>query len=333
MEKLLDQEQINAMIRARRGQATAAQPVKPAHATVTDCDLRHPTHLTNEQVRAVTSLHEAVARNLSQSMSAYLRVGFEAAVVSVEQLTYSEFLGRLPDLTYLCALHVEPLAAAAVLQFDLQLGFPLIDLLLGGSGAAVNEVREATEIEEELLAGVVKLIARDLGTGWSGAGFDIRFEERQLPAAAQRLMRPSERTLVVSFELAIPQVRGTLNVAFPAVAAGALLRKLQRDAAPRSKTQAAPEAMIRNLLLDCDFSVRLELPKAAVSMRELVDMQVGSILTLDHAIGENIVVSANNVELFQARPVRTERHRGAQLFARLPGRRMIAAKGKDSHVL
>jgi flagellar motor switch protein FliM len=332
MEKLLDQEQINAMIRARRGQAAAAQPAKVAQVVVSECDLRHPTHLTSEQVRAVTSLHEAVARNLSQSMSAYLRVGFEAAVVSVEQLTYSEFLGRLPDLTYLCSLHVEPLAAAAVLQFDLQLGFPLIDLLLGGSGAAIGEVREATEIEEELLAGLVKLIARDLGSGWSDAGFDIRFDERQLPAAAQRLMRPSERTLVVSFELAIPQVRGTLNVAFPAVAAGALLRKLQRDAAPRSKPQAAPEAMIRNRLLDCEFSVRLELPKAAVSMRELVDMQVGSILTLDHAIGENIVVSANNVELFEARPVRTARHRGAQLFARLPGRAQ-ATKGKDTHVL
>jgi flagellar motor switch protein FliM len=61
-------------------------------------------------------------------------------------------------------------------------------------------------------------------------------------------------------------------------------------------------------------------------------MEVGSILTLDHAVAENIVLSVNNVELFEARPVRTERHRGAQLFARLPGR-MKTAKGRESHVL
>jgi flagellar motor switch protein FliM len=319
MEKLLDQEQINAMFRARRSRPDTTAPAAVTQQVVSECDLRHPTHLTNEQVRAVTSMHEAVGRNLTQSMGAYLRAGFEAAVVSVEQLTYAEFLGRVPDVTYLCSLNITPVAASAVLQLDLQLGFPVIDLLLGGTGATVDGVREPTEIEEELLANIVKLIARELAAGWSTAGFEIKFDERQLPAAAQRLMRPSERTLLVSFELRIPEVRGMLNVAFPAVAAGALLRKLQRDAGPKSKAQAAPDALMRGLLLDCEFSVALELGSAQVSLRELIEMAPGSILTLDHAVGEHIVLSAHNVELFEARPVRTERHRGAQLFAKLPG--------------
>jgi flagellar motor switch protein FliM len=248
-----------------------------------------------------------------------LRVGFEAAVVSVEQLSYAEFLGRVPDITYLCSLNIAPVAAAAVAQLDLQLGFPVIDLLLGGTGSAASEAREPTEIEEELLSNILKLIARELAGGWSVAGFDINFEERQLPAAAQRLMRPSERTLLVSFELRIPEVRGMLNIAFPAVAAGALLRKLLRDAAPKAKAQAAPDALMRSLLLDCEFSLGLELARARVSLRELIEMTPGSILTLNHAVGEPIVLSAHNLELYEARPVRTGRNRSAQLFAKLPG--------------
>jgi flagellar motor switch protein FliM len=110
-----------------------------------------------------------------------------------------------------------------------------------------------------------------------------------------------------------------LNIAFPAVAAGALLRKLQRDAGPKAKAQAAPDALMRGLLVDCEFSVSLELARAQVNVRDLIEMAPGSILTLDHAVDEHIVLSANNVELFEARPVRTERHRGAQLFAKLPG--------------
>ena len=318
MEKLLDQEQINAMFRAQRGQANQRAQAAGPQSVISDCDLRHPTHLTKEQVRSVTSLHESVGRNLTHSMGAYLRVGFEAAVVSVEQLTYAEFLGRLPDITYLCSLNVAPLAATAMLQLDLQLGFPIIDLLLGGTGAAVAEVREATEIEEELLAGIVKIIARELAVAWATAGFDITFDERQLPAAAQRMMRPAEKTLVVSFELRIPQVRGMLNVAFPAVVANALLRKMLREAGPKSKAQAAPDAMMRSLLLDCEFPLGLEIAHARVRLRDLVEMAPGSILTLDHAVREHIVLSAHNVELFEARPVRTERHRGAQLYARRP---------------
>ena len=317
MEKLLDQEQINAMFRAMRGQAGTRPAVTAPQAVVTECDLRHPTHLTKEQVRAVTSLHETVGRNLTHSMGAYLRVGFEATVVSVEQLTFAEFLGRLPDVTYLCSLSVSPVLATAILQFDLQLAFPIIDLLLGGAGTPVSEVRPATEIEEELVAGIVKVIARELSAGWASAGFAMEFEERQLPAAAQRFMRPSEKTLVVSFELQIPQGRGMLNLGFPAVVANTLLRKILRDAVPKSKSQTAPDTMIRNLLLDCQFPLRLEIARTKVRLRELLAMTPGNVLTFDHDVREQIGLVAENVEIFGARAVRTERNRGAQLGDRV----------------
>jgi len=317
MEKLLEQEQINAMIRAMRGQGkTGPVPVKP-QAVVQDYDLRHPTHLTKEQVRAITALHDTIGLNLSHSMGAYLRVGFDANVVSVEQLSYAEFLGRLPDVTYLCSLNVTPIAALAVLQLDLQLGFPIIDLLLGGVGAPVSEVRQATEIEEELLAGIVKIIAREFAAGWSTVGFDMSFDERQLPAAAQRLMRPTEKTLVVSFELRIPDVRGMLIVALPAVVANAFLRKLLREAAPKAKATSAPEEQIRELLLDCEFPVYLEIPHTPVCLRDLIEMTPGTVLPFHHTVRDHVVLSANNVQLFEARPVRTERYRGAQLHQRL----------------
>ncbi|HVZ16286.1 MAG TPA: FliM/FliN family flagellar motor switch protein [Terriglobales bacterium] len=315
MEKLLDQEQINAMVRAARG-TEKPKPVE-SQAVVSEYDLRHSTHLTKEQVRAVTSLHETVSRNLTHSMSAYLRVGFEATVVSVEQLAYAEFLGRLPDVTYLCSLNVAPTNSTAVLQLDLQLGYPIIDLLLGGSGSPMEELREATEIEEELIEGIVRLVARELAGAWVTAGFDISFDERQLPAAAQRLMRPSEKTLVVSFELRIPQARGMLNVAFPAAVANLLLRKMLREIAPKARAQAAPDAMIRNLLLDCEFDVRLDIPQMRLPLRQLAKMAPGTILTFDHLLGDEVTLSAGNIQLFCARPVRTERRRGAQLCGRL----------------
>lgn len=317
------------MFRAMRGQGNPKVRTTGPQSVVSECDLRHPPHLTNEQVRSVTSLHEGVSRNLTHSMGAYLRVAFEAAVVSVEQLTYAEFLGRLPDVTYLCSLNVLPTAATAILQLDLQLAFPIIDLLLGGTGGPVNEVREATEIEEELLAGIVKVIARELASAWSTAGFDITFDERQLPAAAQRLMRPIEKTLVVSFELHVPQVRGMLNVAFPAAVANTLLRKMLRDATPKARGgQSAPEAMIRTLLLDCDFPLRLELPRASLNLRELVQMSPGTVLTFDHRVRDDVILSVRNVELYRARPVRTDRNRGAQLRLRIEADRNL---GEEVH--
>ena len=317
MEKLLDQQQIDAMVRAARGQLES----RPASAgpAVTDCDLRHPTHLTKDQLRMVTSLHDAVSRNLTHSLGAYLRVGFEANVVSVEQLTYAEFLGRLPDVSYLCSLNVSPVSAVAVAQLDLQLGFPIIDLLLGGQGQPVGEVREATEIEEELLAGIMKNVTRELSAGWANAGLEMAFDERQLPASAQRLMRPSEKTLVISFEFQIPQVRGMMNVAFPAVVAGTLLRKLASENGPRAKTHAQRDPRLRELLLDCEFPLRLEICGVPVKLRQLLSLAPGSVLSFDHAVGDAVVASLASVTWFRAQPVRTARQRGAQLQSRVLG--------------
>jgi flagellar motor switch protein FliM len=312
MEKLLDQDQINAMFRNQRAPAQDKPEVEGPQPVITICDLRQTTPLTTDHVRTITSLHESVCRNLTHSLGAYLRIGFEAEVVSVEQLNYAEFLGRLPDITYLCSLGIAPLSATAVLQMDLQLGFAVIDLLLGGQGRPGEESREATEIEEEVLGGIVKIVARELANGWSPAGFEITFEERQLAAAAQRLMRPAEKVVVVSFEFRIPQVRGLVNIGFPAVAANTLLRKMLREATPR-KLQAHSEALLRELLLDCKFTCRLQLPPSQLTVRELAKMNPGTVLPLGHPVEKQIVLTVEDLDVFPARPVRTARRRGAQL--------------------
>lgn len=131
MEKVLNQEEIDAMFRAARaGAATPQDPTKP-QLTVTPCNLQG-SPLRKEQVRAISTLHEGFARNLTHSLGAYLRVLFEVNLVSVEQLLYREFLGRVPDLVYMGSLNLSPEGGLALLQMDLSLAFVIIDLLLGG---------------------------------------------------------------------------------------------------------------------------------------------------------------------------------------------------------
>jgi flagellar motor switch protein FliM len=314
MEKLLDQEQINAMFRARReeGNRTASYSEGPI-LVVKEYDLRHPHQLTREQVKSITSLHERVGRNLEHSMGAYLRVLFETSVVSVEQLTYGEFLGRVPDVTYSCSLNVAPMCATAVLQLDLQLAFPLIDILLGGQGRPVTELREATEIEEQVLEGIVRLIAKELDAEWAETGMKIAFEERRLAGSLQRLFTPGEKTLVISFEARIPETRGCIHLAFPAVVANTLMRTLARESAPKAKSVSHSEVQLRQLLLECEFVLALRTPVLRVPFREVLSLEPDSVLRLPYAVSEPLIVAVGDQEIFQARAVRTTRWRGAQL--------------------
>ncbi len=92
MEKVLNQEEIDAMFRAALGRTTGM----PASASsYQPCDFKQAGQIKKDQVRAISNLHEGFARNLTNALGAYLRVIFEVNLVSVEQLTYREFLQRI----------------------------------------------------------------------------------------------------------------------------------------------------------------------------------------------------------------------------------------------
>src|SRR5579863_2044415 len=134
MEKVLDQAEIDAMVRAARGDGAAGAGGLGGQRSVTTWNIRQTGQIGREQVQSISLLHEGFAKNLTHSLGAYLRIDFTAALVSAEHLTYGEFLQRVPDLTYLASCTLSPVGVSALLQLDLAVAFPLIDILLGGEG-------------------------------------------------------------------------------------------------------------------------------------------------------------------------------------------------------
>ena len=173
MERVLTQDEIDAMVRQALGRQGAA---KPETRSIRPCTFRQSGQLTGEQVAALNGLHEAFARSLTQSLGAYLRVGFEVNLVSVEQLSYSEFLARIPEVTYMMCFFVKQMNSESALQIDHSLVFPLIDILLGGNGVCEILAREISEIEEQIMEGVAKIICHELETAWTPLGIHLSRE-------------------------------------------------------------------------------------------------------------------------------------------------------------
>ena len=145
MKKVLSQEEIDSLIRAARAGPGAAAPIVEQPA-VTLWDGRQARQIGQEHTRAINRLHQTFAHNLTHSLGAYLRIEFEAALVSGEHLTYGEFLQSIPEVTYLASFKLMPAEFSVLLQLDLAIAYPLIDLLLGGEGKGATPERRITEI-------------------------------------------------------------------------------------------------------------------------------------------------------------------------------------------
>jgi len=319
MEKVLTQEEIDALFRAAWGAGkSGSNPVRSVQ--MERWNLHEAGRLRKEQLHALSQLHESFARNLTHSLGAYLRDKFEVALVSVEQLAYREYLARVPDVTYYGSFQLQPSECTGVLQLDLSLAFPIVDLLLGGQGQIETLSREVSEIEELILEGVGNIICRELAAVWQPLGVTLEFDQRQAGAQMLRLMPAQEKILALSFEVTMPGSHGNLNIAVPAVVSNGLLRKLSTELAYHRRREApAQQASIRQRLLDCTVEMTLGTPLLPVKLGRLLTMRPGQVLTLCRSIEAPASLRLGGRDCWLARPVQSGiRRRAAQVVGRIP---------------
>ena len=316
MEKVLNQEEIDAMFRAALGRGQASSSLAP---TFQRCDFKQAGQIKKDQVRAIANLHEGFARSLTNALGAYLRVIFEVNLVSVEQLTFREFLQRIPDLAYLATFQVKPMGATAALDLEPSLVFPIIDLLLGGVGRMSEQEREITEIEEGIMEGVVRILCGELQCAWASLGSTLEFDERLQPSQLQRLMPPGDKTLCLSFEIHMPESHGVMNVAFPAVASNALLRRLDQDGgySRHRGPSTSRERMIEHAL-SFPFEFALGMPPTRLPIRSLLDLKPGDVIALPHRADSPIDGIIAGRPLYEAVPIRSGNQRASRISQMRP---------------
>jgi flagellar motor switch protein FliM len=149
--------------------------------------------ISTEQLRAISMLNDLFARNLTHNLAAWLRTRFQVNLVSAEQIQFNEFLLRIPEISYVASVRLEPLGALSVLQLDLALAPPVIDLLLGGEGKDGTAAR--ADRHRGIDSGsVVEIICRELTAAWQPVGLSFNFERRQMQTQVARIMSVTEKT-------------------------------------------------------------------------------------------------------------------------------------------
>jgi flagellar motor switch protein FliM len=313
MEKELGQEEIDALFQAARSRSQAAPETH--RSRVLPWSFSRSGQISNEQLRAISMINDIFARNLTHHLGAWFRSRVQVSLVSAEQIPFSEFLLRIPELAYVCSVRLDPLRATSVLQMDLTTAPPIIDLLLGGEGNP-SEPRELTDIEEAILSGVVEAICRELTTAWQPVGLSFSFEKRQMQTQTPRLIPVSEKTLCLSFELRLGETSGLLNLAFPAVASNTILRRLAGEKSRQRRHTEETRQQMRQLVGACRTGTALWLPPVRVPAASLGGLRAGTILEFElPASRTRAQFRAGVVNLFSASPVGKDDHRAAQLLA------------------
>ena len=164
MSRILSQEEIDALIASTPSDGSGGRT--DATTPVIVYNFRRPDRVSKDQIRSLHFIHDRFARNATTSLAAFLRTSIELSVVSVEQFSYSEFLMALPDPTAFYAISMPPVDALGAVELNPGVAFAMIDRILGGSGESGAPQRALTEIEQNVVDSVIKLLLDHLTETW-----------------------------------------------------------------------------------------------------------------------------------------------------------------------
>jgi flagellar motor switch protein FliM len=316
VSKILSQDEIDALLTSAaefEKNATSELPLEGEPVLV--YNFRRPDRVNKEQIRSLHFLHDRFARNISTSLSAYLRTVTDVNVTSVEQFTYSEFLMSLPDPTAFYAISLAPIEGLGALELNPSVAFAMIDRMLGGSGKGMAPTRGLTEIEQNVIDGVIKLVLEHLTETWRNI-VDLRFRVNGRDTRPQMLQvaAPNEVVVLIGFDIRIGEARGMLNFCLPATAIESVGDSFTHTwyRTHREPTLDDRQQFWRSLgHLPVQVAATVE---TSLSARDVLDLAPGDVIALGHRLGEPLQVRVCDAVKFEAFPMQEQGRAGVRLL-------------------
>lgn len=322
LPEILSQEEINALLAAiareeeapEAGRESPDVPQRPVErraetkGRVRPYDFARPNKLSKEQLRTLQIMHEPFARGIATTLSAYLRSYVEAEVVSADAMMYEEFSRILPNPGIMAIFSLSPLEGSALLEIDPDLGFAVIDRLLGGPGTAPKQLRELTELEQPVMRRVVEQILDHLPDAWNQVvQTRPKFQQLELNPQFTHLVPPRDMVVVIRLEVSLQSASGRLTVCIPYDIIEPVVPKLSAHYLfIQGKKEATPAQLsaLRERVNRLIVPLTVILGSAEVSLAELLELQVGDYITLDTRRDGKLAVMVGSRTKFYGRPGR-----------------------------
>ena len=310
----LSQAELDAVFESVESRKLEGGTVKKS----TPFDFRRPDRIAKSQLRAIHMLHDNFVRNLVSSLSAYLRSYLIVNLVSVEQLSYAEFLECLPSPTCIASLGLRPYDGNAVLELNASLIFPILEMLLGGTGKSSATIqRELTEIEQNLLDGLFRIILHDLKEAWKGVTvIDFTIESLETEPQFLQVLAPNEAVVAIAVEIRIGDCIGMMNIAMPSIVIKMMRQKFdQQWSVRKTESTNAEQGRVLDLIRGAELELDARLNGPTLLLKDLVDLAQGDILSFDYPIGKPLDCTVNGKLKFHGHIATTGRKKAFRIEA------------------
>lgn len=308
MSEVLSQREIDELFKALNTGEIDVNEIQEANVQkgIKVYDFARPSKFSKEQLRTLEIIFENYARLISTYLSGHLRTMVSAEVMSSEAVTYSEFTNALINPVILAITDFKPLKGSILLELSPNMGFTIIDRVLGGSGSGTNMIRDFTDIERVILEKLFTQFVQLLVEPWQNVvELEPTLEKLETNSQVVQLISPNEIVALITLNIKIKNVAGMMNICIPHLVIESIMDKLNTKFWFSQKEQElgpSYEAYIQKTIQKSRVPVKAVLGKTHITIREFLDLTRSDIIKLDKDIDSDLDIYVGNILKFTGTP-------------------------------
>lgn len=307
MGEVLSQNEIDNLLAAySAGELDVDQMQENKEKQVKNYDFSRPTKFSKEHLRTLEIIFEHYSRLISTNLPVYLRKNVQVTVASSETVTFNEFTNALSNPVILGIIDFAPLNGNIILDLATNLGYAMLDRMLGGSGVPLEKNRDFSEIELTIIQKILVMFTQLLREPWKNV-VDISPVLSRLETNPQfaQVIAPNDMIAIVTLNMKIGDVEGFMNVCLPFFTLEEIMDKLNTKywfSTMRENRSENYEEYIESLIRKVDIPIRAVLGRSTISVNDFVGLQVGDCIRLETKVDEDMDIYVGNIRKFTALP-------------------------------
>ena len=307
MGDVLSQNEIDNLLQALSSGELDAEEIKDSdEKQIKNYDFARPAKFSKEHLRTLEIIFEHYGRLLSTNLPVYLRKAIQVEVMNSEAVSYSEFSNALSNPVLLGIINFAPFKGNIILEIASNLGYAMVDRMLGGEGEPLEKTREFSEIELLIIERILTVCVNLLHEPWENV-VDIhpRLERIETNSQFAQIISPSEMIAIVTINIKIGDVEGLMNVCLPYLTLEDIMDKLNTKywySTMQDKDEQQYVDAIETLISKAPIPMKAVLGNSTISVSDFSGLQVGDIIRLDTKVNQELDVFVGNIKKFTALP-------------------------------
>jgi flagellar motor switch protein FliM len=299
-DEFLTQEEVDLLLKGMNREEEAP-PLPTDMSGVRPYNLATQERIVRGRMPTLEMIHERFDRLFKTEMFNCLRRNLEISRGSINILKYGDFIRNMVVPTNLNMIHMKPLYGNALVVFEPQLIYMVVDILFGGDGRFHTRIegRGFTDTEQRIIQHLLNIFFDCYTRAWAPV-YPVEFSliRTEMHTQFMNIATPKEVVISSSFTMEVGSLSGQMHICIPYTMIEPI-RELLSSSVQGENMVADNRWMhqIKKQIQSAELELVADLGTIDLKMSDIINLKVGDIIPFE--VPETVVAKVHSIPVIE----------------------------------